>query len=96
MNDRDKINKSLTEAMGECWHNRPCEHPQHTNCYRNNDFSTWEGFGKLREFYDTWDDDKQQGYWRYADFNLPDDLIVADYIWHKDYTADLMYGFLQE
>ena len=58
--ERDKF---LTEAMGECWHNIiRTDIPRHT-CTRcgeghdalfdfnpHNNFSTWEGFGKLWEW----------------------------------------------
>jgi hypothetical protein len=66
-----EIDKFLTEAMGECWHERieadigefmnpdirswscRCDikntmvWPDYCRHFRNNDFSTWEGFGKL-------------------------------------------------
>ena len=53
MSERDKF---LTECMGECWHmynSRKglvnCIHCQ-KEMPLNNDFSTWDGFGKLWEW----------------------------------------------
>ena len=68
-----------------------------TECV-NSDFSTWEGMGKLREFYDTWDKERQKAFWEYVanNFRRPISTILGDYIWHKDNTANLMYGFLKE
>lgn len=59
----EELNKFLTEARGECWHeysehleNRlsygmchVCKHCDHLDwsCGQINDFLTWEGFGKL-------------------------------------------------
>ena len=45
MSDRDKF---LTEAMGECWHQRQ-RHGTYLY-YKNNYISTWQGFGKLWEW----------------------------------------------
>lgn len=52
---RDKF---LTELIGECWHNVRYDPPNwwcdkcknNLLAGRNNDFSTWEGFGKLFEW----------------------------------------------
>ncbi|MCK5236497.1 MAG: hypothetical protein KAR06_05865 [Deltaproteobacteria bacterium] len=61
----------------------------------NNDFSTWQGMGKLREFYDTWSGYKKRKFRAYVYYNRPA-IVHCDYIWHKDNTANLMYGFLKE
>jgi hypothetical protein len=60
----EEINKFLTKAMGRCWH-EPYMHRDgryqeryatstcancHKTPYENNDFLTWEGFGKLWEW----------------------------------------------
>lgn len=52
--ERDKF---LTEAMGECWHDKAITNGILSECskckvlhsylYTNADFSTWKGFGKL-------------------------------------------------
>jgi hypothetical protein len=68
---KEEINKYLTEAMGECWHEcgevlgDSLHIPMTIKCIKcgtlmilensceqvlNNDFFTWEGFGKLKEF----------------------------------------------
>lgn len=65
-------NKFLTEAMGECWHDMvynqfgdrysklyrctKCSH-QDNSITLDNDFSTWEGFGKL------WEWSQKQEWW---------------------------------
>ena len=63
----------LTEAIGECWHNIPTYFHSlslnnTTNCTKctrvinkesNNDFSTWNGFGKL------WEWATQQKWWQH-------------------------------
>ena len=52
----EEINKYLTEAIGECWHEFEfidfeyicgCGLSSHTPVVKHNDFFTWEGFGKL-------------------------------------------------
>ena len=61
-----KRDKFLTEAMGECWHEAKCSYndgwsidyecrcglrwTEEDNQLNNNNFSTWEGFGKLWEW----------------------------------------------
>lgn len=54
----EEINKFLTKAIGECWHDGNASHPC-TRCgltmsmstgYHNITFLTWEGFGKLWEW----------------------------------------------
>ena len=95
MKDRDKF---LTEAMGECYHDRQfswcnlCK-KQYPPFY---DFSTWPGMGKLREFYDTWDEETISRFRYYVHLNQPALNYTGDYLWHKYNTANLMYGFLKE
>jgi hypothetical protein len=66
--DMEEVNKYLTEAMGECWHeympnysgvkcmviNYTCKKCVLSHQYfpeeKTNDFSTWQGFGKLWEW----------------------------------------------
>lgn len=65
--------KYLTEAMGECWHESSDNYYQCEKCgeylpavsmrdwhqTHGNDFSTWEGFGKLIAFLDNeWSDEE--------------------------------------
>ena len=111
------IDKFLTKAIDECWHvNTPmkelpvgkpfkqCPKCNWLECNwgdHNTDFFSWSGMGKLREFYDTWDKEKQYKFRKYAldiltEDNKFNDKVFGDYIWHKDNTANLMYGFLKE
>ena len=62
----EEINKYLTEAMGECWHDFKLVDFEYKCCcgldsvhpmVTNNDFFTWVGFGKLF----TWS--KEQRWW---------------------------------
>ena len=109
MRERDKF---LTEAMGVCWHRIPgyaatlssrnifiC-----TTCgssisrESNNNFSSWEGFGKL------WEWANSQGWWDYFTFKqqvrklafgynvgvVPIDLI------NPDAFANAVYKFIKE
>ncbi len=57
----EEINKVLTEAMGDCWHDWDgkaswslkdmCRCGAHPACHlQSPNFSTWEGFGKLWEW----------------------------------------------
>lgn len=64
----NEVNKYLTEAMGECWHENgqgECRFTYASKCIhcqveigkpiirkyaQNNDFFTWQGFGKLWEW----------------------------------------------
>ena len=104
---KEERNKFLTEAVGECWHDQALKLANATKCSKckkswflgdeniNNDFFTWPGFGKLREFYDAWTDEKRELFWRYTDYNIPEEAWLCDHIWHKDHTANLMYGFLK-
>ena len=82
-----KISKFLTQAMtGRSFE----EYPAFTN------FFTWQGMGKLREFYDTWDEEKKGRFRYYAHLKQPALNYTGDYVWHKDNTANLMYEFLKE
>ena len=107
MSERDKF---LTEAMGECWHTNTkpyirvcpdCDSREVTRSWddvRTNFFS-WQGMGKLREFYDTWGKYKQTDFRHYVYMNRPESsfsIPYYDYMWHKDNTANLMYGFLKD
>lgn len=58
MIERDQY---LSEKMGECWHDKQGKnYPPFESCSKcnkmlpnNNNFSTWEGFGKLWEWSET-------------------------------------------
>lgn len=63
------------------------------------DFSTWEGFGKLREFYDGWGLNEKVVFETYIlkqyasnSFSIVEKIIHA---WHKDRLADFMCEFLK-
>ena len=78
--ERDKF---LTESMGECWHEF------------SNNFSTWEGFGKLWEWAV-----KQE--W-FSDFLKHAEKIMKmpitgwiEYFVQPDRFADALYKFLKE
>jgi hypothetical protein len=103
MSERDKY---LTEAMGEeCWHEwvycgeskaicTQCN-TDYTISKDRNDFSTWEGFGKLWEFCK-----KQEWYYNFLKTVCPyktdyPSVIHEDYI-HPDRFADAVYEFLKE
>jgi hypothetical protein len=100
MSERDKC---LTEAMGECWHT--IKH--HCSCCddwcsvcgidapEQNDFSTWEGFGKLWEWAQ-----KQEWYYNFLKTVCPyktdyPSVIHEDYI-QPDRFANAVYEFLKE
>ena len=82
---RDKF---LTEAMGECWHvTKQRKDHQFEDCIKcgkgglfvnnTNDFSTWEGFGKLynwvmeQEWLSDWQDKSD------SDFRDTDNLVAT-------------------
>jgi hypothetical protein len=104
MSERDKF---LTEAMGECWHEwipsndfdgmacKFCEDYEHESGKRNN-FSTWEGFGKL------WNWAQKQEWWgKFEDLIFYgkadpcggwfDTLLI-----HPDRFADAIFSYLKE
>ena len=90
--ERDKF---LTEAMGECWHER--RFPNQCSCGKklhsgaiitgNNDFSTWDCFGKL------WNWSHKQEWWALFRINYVE--VIDSYI-HPDRFADAVYEFLKE
>lgn len=107
--DRDRF---LTEAMGKCWHEldekpdplgyalvpacKKCErwYPQ------NSDFSTWPGFGVLKEWAEkqnwwrdfithiceVWPNDQwsYNSYWKFEEINKPDRFANALYEFLKE------------
>ena len=101
---RDKF---LTEAMGECWHENIfspgggyCGKCQESHSKMrplpNNNFSTWEGFGKL------WEWAQEQEWWGNLDFYIfhfneyyPDIEDFQELI-HPDRFADAVYKFLKD
>lgn len=91
--ERDKF---LTEAMGECWHQWCTKSSFSGFCDKcqtqivdktQNDFSTWEGFGKL------WEWAQKQDGWR--------DFIAYEFGWgdfsiiDPDKFANAVYKFLK-
>ena len=101
----EELNKYLTEAMGECWHawdfqDMPfrcikCKeyHPESGGI--NNDFSTWEGFGKL------WEWSIKQPWWndfvKYLDtptVQCNDVLHVDSRVVNPEIFASTLYDFL--
>lgn len=97
----------LTEQMGECWHDL-YQHCRHCNPYcrkcnqeiydGNNDFSTWEGFGKL------WEWVQKQEWWN--DFVLDNrgevhptsinHYQILSYFIHPDRFADAIFNYLKD
>ena len=114
MSERDKF---LTEAMGECWHEWEGHVSDYKRCMKchkdggypegfrvrliNNNFSIWEGFGKLWEFC------QKQEWWN--DFCLhhkdSDNMKVAIVVMSSNYLhediinpdrfADAVYEYLK-
>lgn len=94
--NKEEINKYLTEAMGECWHTSfnnteslcSCGKPAYC-CYytKNNDFFTWEGFGKLKEWVEV------QEWWKEWYSNH---YMSAWYFVNPERFATAIYGFLKE
>ena len=91
MNNQE-INKYLTEAMGECWHEGPLEGrlcscgSMWLHCLDMNiDFFTWEGFGKLKEWAEV------QKWW--GDFQ--EDTIMWLLV-NPERFATAIYEFLKE
>ena len=62
---KEERDRFLTEQIGECW----VEWEPKRDNIRNNDFSTWEDFGKLKEFME------KQPYW----FKFLDSILHTDY-----------------
>lgn len=80
--ERDKF---LTEAMGEYWVN--------IDYHNQNDFSTWEGFGKL------WEWCKQQSWLGNFEYNYGGIKCIgvfADYMINPDKFADAVYNYLNK
>ena len=75
--ENEEINKYLTEAMGECWHDwknlpkiRSAQCVKCTTLFHRaqiNDFFTWQGFGKL------WEWATKQEWWNYFQ-----DMVIGD------------------
>lgn len=104
-NERDKF---LTEVMGECWH-EPLPYDFDTYkgydeckiCHQrikyNNNFSTWEGFGKLWEWAQKqeWFPEliRQTCYYEMCrnEFSKGHKSIV-----NPDYFANAVYAYLKE
>ena len=93
----EEINKYLTEAMGECWHvfklidfeyKCRCGLDSMYPTVTNNEFFTWEGFGKLF----TWT--KEQGWW--IDFILQQRSGVTNFceLLSPEVFAKAIYAFL--
>jgi hypothetical protein len=101
MSERDKF---LTEQMGECWHDlfrhcskcaAYCRKCQKEIYEEQNNFSTWEGFGKL------WEWAQKQEWWRefHNQFlSTPwkvSKLMNTDLV-HPDRFADAVYEYLRQ
>lgn len=103
----NKINKALTLVIGECWHEGYMFDVNHievcNNCdksyVRNNNFFTWEGFGKL------WEWGQTQDWWEEFKSNCNGDRMecfmeeVEPYDWEEIFIepecfATTLYEFL--
>ena len=87
--------KSLTEAMGECWHESNlqgvCKHCKAHNYPYTNNFSTWEGFGKLWVWASS-----QVGLLRMITNELDKNDSYRWTHWvHPDRFADAVYAYLK-
>jgi len=109
MADQEEINKFLTEAMGECWHDfvrtcyccppccSKCGADETNATVYNFDSDDWEGFGKL------WEWAQKQEWWKTFIYeyytqpakNVGSELHMTQFI-HPDRFADALYDFLQE
>jgi hypothetical protein len=97
VSERDKY---LTEAMGECWH----EANDLNTCVKCNypwcawlDYSTWEGFGKLKDFMCNLPD-SERFFDSYIDelTQRADDVTETFRRLQPDHFADVVYEFLKE
>jgi len=98
---RDKF---LTEQRGECWHewsdpySNVCDKCNNITMDReNDDFSTWEGFGKLKEFMEVhpyWDKFVN---WVLITYFIGNDVVTKmTLLFSKERFADICYKFLRE
>ena len=101
----EEINKFLTEKMGECWHihSLATEDIWGIKCDKcgiivtpnlNNDFLTWEGFGKL------WEWAVEQEWWNDFTTTFTIDGVKTPWIpWrviNPDWLAKAVADFLQK
>lgn len=112
---KEAISQYLTEAMGECWHEwydvssweikypcvkcgerwfvRPLEEQGAPNFFTN------EGYGKLRDFYDGWDDEKRTKFLVFLTGTIVnvgwESIGTIVEAFHRDNLAPLMAEFLQ-
>jgi len=93
-------NKFLTEAMGERWYGQSYPKDGRPENYKNwasaryehmfNDFSTWEGFGKL------WEWSLKQEWWpKFKNYLVHRGLTVADFV-QPECFAKTVYEFLKD
>lgn len=106
---KEMRNRFLTEAMGKCWHligesasgsgfyecrcGKVFALNEYASCNDENDFSTWEGFGKL------WEWAQEQEWWRAFALsfgNVHYDWLFRQDTIHPDRFADALYEFLKE
>lgn len=101
MSKRDKY---LTEAMGKCWHDWEFEwiySTRQSQCIQcdtieyenNNDFSTWDGFGKLYEW------SVEQDWWYEFLFEWTDEIMPTTIPYKLVYPnpfANSVYEFLRD
>lgn len=92
--ERDKF---LTETMGLCWHEskqfiwgsavwKECTKCKTKKKLKNNNFSTWEGFGKLYEWliWSKYGDEFLNDYFLFPTHMNPDNFANAVYEYLKD------------
>lgn len=113
--NNEEINKYLTEAMGECWHEGDSYYSANgtvhcLHCQRvvqrkfqscsivNSNFFSNEGYGKLRDWYDGWSEERKDKFNIYVLRNRPEGVLgqwdTAIYAFHRDRLARLIYEFL--
>ena len=112
--NKDRINAYLAKRMGRCWHEFVPQDDSRNHCEEifKNKYGIWDnfftplGYDKLRDWYDGWDNDKQN---RFMDYILKPAMklvynhdrinticgFVATDAFHRNNLAPLMYEFIR-
>jgi hypothetical protein len=101
----EELNKFLTEAMGECWHDwpdrsTPCDkcgqRSSMSNVGMHDNFLTWEGFGKLWTWAikQEWFDEFSRGHF-HSGLSVSDQTIRR-YLINPEWFAKAVADFLQK
>lgn len=101
--NKEEVNKYLTKAMGETAEDKDGD----IKFLVYNDFFTNEGYGKLRDWYDEWDEERKAKFTSFilkpvlatnpAEEDLSDFCVIRIMqVFHRDRLAKLIYEFLKE